>query len=263
MKPSGDSSHTQQQLSVIAGLNQLRMTNRFALQPITEELISSPEIEAYLSRDLDADIDADLRLENDIKTAIYLSVKRSKWKPRQSAKVLARYAVEQLRAARLTTLFHDKRIDARTYKEECENNFVQNTLAVVRRIKKRYGRKVIKTALTVGLALAGAPYAAALAGATILISALIPKKHKEKIKTKAKEVAKQSIEIVQRGLNKLKEKGRQTVSKVKETLARAFDNAQRIATPVIEAAKQVAAKAQEKAKVVKDKVKRWLGRIFN
>ena len=187
-------------------------------------------------------------------------MKRSKWKPRRSAKLLARQAVEELRAARLTTLYHDKRIDARTYQEECENNYVQNTLSVARRIKKRYGRRAVKTGLTVGLYLAGAPYAAAAAGAAMLGYALIPKKYKEKIRKKSRELATQAIETVGRGL--LKEKGRKAVQKVQDTLTRTFETARQLAEPVVAAARSVAERAMEKVDKAKEKVKSFFRRLF-
>lgn len=262
MNTRGDSSHTQLQLAVIAGLKQLRRTNRWGGFPLSEAQIQSQEVESYLMRGLDEDPLADARFEKDIQTAIYLSVKRSKWKPRKSAKLLARQAIEELRAARLTTLYHSNRIDAKTYKEECENNFVQNTIAVTRGIKKRYGRKALKTGLALGLYFAGAPYAAAAAGGAMLIHALIPKKYKEKIKKKTREVATQAIASVSRGLMQLKEKGRQVAQRVQTTLTRTFETARHIAEPVVAAAKSVAEKIKEKASAVKEKVKSVWNRLF-
>lgn len=263
MSAKSDSSHTQQQIAVIMGLKQLRSTNRWGFCPLTDAQIKNPEVEAYLLRGLDEDPVADARFEKDIQTAVYLSVKRSKWKPRNSAKLLAKQAVEELRAARLTTLYHDNRIDARTYKEECENNYVQNTLSVTRRIKKRYGRKALKSGLTLGLYLAGAPYAATAAGAAMLGYALIPKKHKEKIKKKTRELATQAIETVGRGLRQLKEKGRKAVQKVQDTLVRTFETARHIAEPVVAAARSVATKMKEKTREAKEKVKSFFKRLFS
>ena len=262
MSKIGDSSHTQQQLAVAVGLKQLRNTNRWGFWALDDAQIKSPEVESYLLRGLGEDPAADARLEKDIQTAIYLSVKRSKWKPRRSAKLLAKNAVEELRAARLTTLYHDKRIDAKTYKEECENNYVQNTLSVARRIKKRYGRKALKAGLTVALYLAGAPYAAVAAGGSMLVHALIPQKYKEKIKKKTREVATQAIETVSRGLRQLKEKGRQVAQRVQTTLTRTFETARRVSEPVVAAAKSVAEKVKEKAKAAKEKVKSVWNRLF-
>ena len=262
MSRRSDSSHTQQQVAVIVGLKQLRRTNRMGGCPLTDAQINSPEVEAYLLRGLDEDPEADARFEKDIQAAVYLSVKRSKWKPRRSAKLLARQAVEELRAARLTTLYHDKRIDARTYQEECENNYVQNTLSVARRIKKRYGRRAVKTGLTEGLYLAGAPYAAAAAGAAMLGYALIPKKYKEKIRKKSRELATQAIETVGRGLRQLKEKGRKAVQKVQDTLTRTFETARQLAEPVVAAARSVAERAMEKVDKAKEKVKSFFRRLF-
>ena len=263
MSVRSDSSHTQQQMAVIVGLKQLRKTNRWGLCHLKNAQIKSPEVEAYLLRGLDEDPVADARFEKDIQTAVYLSVKRSKWKPRSSAKLLAKQAVEELRAARLTTLYHDKRIDAITYQEECENNYVQNTLSVAHRIKKRYGRKALKTGLTLGLFLAGAPYAAVAAGAAMLGYELIPKKYKEKIKKKTRELATQAIETVGRGLRQLKEKGRKAVQKVQNTLTRTFETARHMAEPVMAAAKSVAAKVKEKAGEAREKVKSFFKRLFS
>ena len=262
MKRMGDSSHTQQQLAVIAGLKQLRRTNRWGLSPLTDAQINSPEVEFYLLRGLDENPVADARFEKAIQTAVYLSVKRSRWKPRKSAKLLARQAVEELRAARLTTLYHDKRIDARTYKEECENNYVQNTLSVARRIKKRYGRKFLKAGLTIGLYLAGAPYAAGAAAGAMVVNALIPKKYKQKVKNKVREVATNAIETISNGLKQLKEKGRQVVQRAQTALTQAFENPHHIAESVKAAASSVAKKIKEKATAAKEKVKSVWRRLF-
>lgn len=263
MSNSGNSSLTQQQLAVIAGLKQLRTTNRWGGSPLTDAQINSSEVEAYLLRGLDEDPAADARFEKDIQTAVYLAVKRSKWKPRGMAKVLAKQAVEELRAARLTTLYHDKRIDAITYHEECENNYVQNVLSVTRRIKKRYGRRVLKAGLTTALYLVGAPGAAVVAGASMLAYALVPKKYKEKINKKVREVATRAIETVSRGLRQLKEKGRQVAQKVQATMARTFETARQMAKPVMAAARSVAEKMKEKVQTAQVKVKSFFRKLFS
>lgn len=245
-----DSTHTQHQLAIIQGLKQLRYTNRWCLAPLSEAQIESKEVEEYLSRGLDEDISADSKLEKDIVTAVYLAVKRSKWKPRFSAKVLAKQAIEELRAARLTTLYHDNRIDARRYKEECENNYVMNTLSVARRVKKRYGRKAIKTGITLGLFLAGLPYAATAAGGVLLADAILPKKYKEKVKKQAKKVAKAAASTVKRGLTLLKEKGRKAAERVAEKLVETVQTANRMAQPVVEATRTFVEAVKEKGKKV-------------
>lgn len=262
MKVSGNSSHTQQQLAVMAGLKQLRISNRWAGCPLTEAQIESPEVESYLLRGLDEDCNADARFEKDIQTSIYLSVKRSKWKPRRIAKLLARQAVEELRAARLTTLYHDKRIDAITYKKESENNYVLNTLAVARSIKKRYVRKSLKTGLAVGLYLAGAPHAAVVAGGSMLTYALLPKKYKEKFKSKTKELARQAVNTVSSGLKQLKEKGRQAAENAQTVLINTFETARHIAEPVMSAAREVADKLKKKAIQTKGHIKSVWNRLF-
>lgn len=235
MKKYESSSHTQEQITVIEGLKQLRRTNRWLLFPLNNEQITSTEVQEYLSRELDENPSADAQLEKDIATAIYLSVKRSKWKPRQSAKLLARQAIEELRAARLTVLYHDNRISAKQYKEECENNYVMNTIAVAKRIKKRYGRIAIKTAITVGLAIAGLPEAATVAGATMLINAIIPKKHKEKIKKQAKQVVQAAVTNIRHGITRLKEMGRQVAECTANVLTQIAHKGQKLAEPILEA----------------------------
>lgn len=245
-----DRTHTQEQLAVIKGLKQLRRVNRWWLAPLTEEQISSPEVEAYLKRDLDADPVADAQLEKDLVTAIYLSVKRSKWKPRQSAKLLARQAIEELRAARLTALYHDNRISAKRYQEECANNYVQNALVVTKRVVKRYGYKALKGGLTLGLLLAGLPHAAVAAGGLMLVNALIPKKYKEKIKAKVKEIARTAVATVQRGLTHLKEKGRQVATQAASAIVKVTQAAQRVAEPVVEAVKSALQTVKEGTKKV-------------
>lgn len=265
-----DRTHTQDQLAVIEGLKLLRRANRWGFAPLTEAQMQSPEVEAYLQRGLDENPTADAQLEKDITTAIYLAVKRSKWKPGWSAKQLAYHAVEELRAARLTTLYHSGRIDAKRYKNECENNYVLNTLSVARSIKRRWGRRAIKVGITTGLLVAGAPYAAALAGAGMLVWALIPKKHKQKIKEKVRSVATAALNVVHKGLASLKKKGRQIVEKVATTVQNVIETGRRIAPLVVEAVgdfidtvKEKTQKAKEKVKQttrkVKDKVKSWFG----
>ena len=245
-----DKTHTQHQLAVIAGLKQLRKVNKWCLAPLTEEQISSPEVEAYLQRSLDEDPAADAQFEKDIATAVYLSVKRSKWKPRRSAKLLARQAIEELRAARLTVLYHDNRIDAKRYKEECENNYVANTLAVTRRIVKRYGFKVAKTALTVGLFLAGLPHAAVAAGGAMLVNALIPKKYKEKIKKKAGKIATEVVSTIQQGLTFLKEKGRSVAMQAANAIEKGMQAVEKIVSPVKNAMKRMCEPVVEKGKKI-------------
>lgn len=111
--------------------------------------------------------------------------------------------------------------------------------------------------------MAGAPYAAVAAGATMLGYELIPKKYKEKIKKKTRELATQAIETVGRGLRQLKEKGREAVQKVQNTLTRTFETARHMAEPVMAAAKSVAAKVKEKAGEAKEKVKSFFKRLFS
>ena len=183
-------------------------------------------------------------------TAIYLSVKRSKWKPRQSAKLLARQAIEELRAARLTVLYHDNRISAKRYQEECANNYVQNALVVTKRVVKRYGYKALKGGLTLGLLLAGLPHAAVAAGGLMLVNALIPKKYKEKIKAKVKEIARTAVATVQRGLTHLKEKGRQVATQAASAIVKVTQAAQRVAEPVVEAVKSALQTVKEGTKKV-------------
>lgn len=251
------SSHTQEQIAVIEGLKQLRLTNRWLLSPLSNEQITSTEVQAYLSRGLDDNPSADAQLEKDIATAIYLSVKRSKWKPRQSAKLLARQAIEELRAARLTVLYHDNRINAKQYKEECENNYVMNTIAVARRIKKRYGRIAIKTAITAGLVIAGLPEAATIAGAAMIVNAIIPKKHKEKIKKKAKQIVQAAVTNIRHGITKLKEMGRHVAERAANILTEIAHEGQKLAEPVLEATRNFISTAIHKTTEGLKKVFNW------
>ena len=108
----------------------------------------------------------------------------------------------------------------------------------------------MKGGLTLGLLLAGLPHAAVAAGGLMLVNALIPKKYKEKIKAKVKEIARTAVATVQRGLTHLKEKGRQVATQAASAIVKVTQAAQRVAEPVVEAVKSALQTVKEGTKKV-------------
>ena len=112
---------TRELIALEQGIQRLRKSNNWLKLGLNEGDFQSQEIIDYLQRPLGENVQLDVETENKIKAAVYLSVKRSKWKPRKIAKQLAEAAAEALRDARLVALYESNKIGAKQYKEECEN----------------------------------------------------------------------------------------------------------------------------------------------
>ena len=101
------------QIALEQGIQRLRKSNNWLKLGLNEGDFQSQEIIDYLQRPLGENVQLDVETENKIKAAVYLSVKRSKWKPRKIAKQLAEAAAEALRDARLVALYESNKIGAK------------------------------------------------------------------------------------------------------------------------------------------------------
>ena len=118
---------TRELIALEQGIQRLRKSNNWLKLGLNEGDFQSQEIIDYLQRPLGENVQLDVETENKIKAAVYLSVKRSKWKPRKIAKQLAEAAAEALRDARLVTLYESNKIGAKQYKEECKTILFQKS----------------------------------------------------------------------------------------------------------------------------------------
>lgn len=255
---------TRELIALEQGVQRLRKSNNWLKLGLNEDDFQSQEIIDYLQRPLGENVQLDVEVENKIKAAVYLSVKRSKWKPRKIAKQLAEAATEALRDARLVTLYESDKIGAKEYKEECENNFVSKVVSTTKFIKKRYGRKLVKSILATAIGIAGGP-AGLIAGGIMLVYEIIPKKIKEKIRKKVKEVALKAAETISQGITNLYRRGEKIASRVAEKVVKAAENVAEgisvYATPVIDSIKSVAHTIAEEVKEIGVRVKKvweWL-----
>lgn len=251
-------STSKELLALQKGINRLRKSNKWLKLGLSESDFQDEDIQAYLLRPLGENTQLDIETENKVKAAVYLATRRSKWKPRSIAKKLAESSVEALRDARLMSLYESDKISAKQFNEEIENNQVSKIAVTYKRIKKRYGRKICKTALTAAIsATCGGP-AGLISGGVMLISEVLPKKTKEKIKKTVKRAVKRTAEAVSHGIERLCDRAPQIASrvvrKVQETVDKVTQTVSRVATPVVEAVREVGHTIKEKAK----KVWKWL-----
>ena len=77
---------TRELIALEQGIQRLRKSNNWLKLGLNEGDFQSQEIIDYLQRPLGENVQLDVETENKIKAAVYLSVKRSKWKPRKIAK---------------------------------------------------------------------------------------------------------------------------------------------------------------------------------
>ena len=161
------------ELALAHGLERLRMSNSVLGLHIEDAAFDNKDIEAYLKRSIGENIALDEEIENKLKAAVYLSIRRSKWKPRAVAKHMAEVSAHALRDARLAYLYDTDMIAAGQYKTECEKNLVTNTVNAFKRLKARKNRASVKALLATGLALTvGGPYAF-MAGAILFATELL------------------------------------------------------------------------------------------
>lgn len=261
--------YTKEQLALLHSFDRLRSSDALLNVHMEDANLEDEEINNYLQREIGENTESDIQVENGIKAAAYLSVRRSKWKPRWVAKRMAELSAHALRDARLSYLYETERISASKYKEECEKNFVTNTVSVFKRIQKRQKRTAVKALLTAAIgATVGGP-AAAIAGGIMLAAVLIPKPIKEKIKKKTKKIVREAGETIVRATQKLYESGKEVATKVSEKLVEVAinisENASRYSEPIIETIHEttnaVVGTVKEIGRKVKNKAKKiwtWL-----
>lgn len=221
--------------------------------------VQDQELLDYLARGFGEDRKRDEELENKIKGAVYLSVRRCKWKPRFCAKELAEATVHALRDARLSYLYETDKISAKQYKEECERNFVTNTVNVWKKFQARRQRIACKALLETALILTVGGPAAVVAGGIMLATELIPPAYREKIIKKTKQIARQAGEAIVEATKELYKRGKKTAKRVAEKMVDIARNiAERTATyarPVVEATRRTVSAVVDTVKEVAGKVK--------
>lgn len=245
-------------LAIQRGIARLRKSNLWLMLGLSDSDFNNPDLQEYLSRPLDQDVAKDQEIENKVKAAVYLAVRRSKWKPRHAAKKLAEASVEALRDARLMTLHESNQITSKRLNEELENNQISKIATTFNHIKKRYGRKATKAALTIAVgATVGGP-ATAIAAGIMLFSELIPKKTKDKIKRNIKKKVKKIGESISNGVSHICEKAVESAPriarKIQETFSSVSERISQYAAPVVETVKEVKEKVVEKAKKIWKKI---------
>ena len=253
------SENTQDLIALQKGIARLRKSNNWLKLGLTESDFNNAGIQDYLLRPLGTNTEKDIEVENKLKAAVYLAVRRSKWKPRGTSKKLAEASVEALRDARLMSLYESGQIAAKQYHEELENNQISKIATTFTKVKKRYGRKATKLALSTAIGLTVGGPAGIIAGGVMLISEIIPKKTKEKIKKTIKRTIKRTGEVISRSIESLCDRAAvaapRIVKKVNETMERIGEATSRFVEPVVEVARSVGSAIKKGAK----KVLNWLG----
>lgn len=255
--------NTSDLIALQKGIARLRKSNRWLTLGLSDSDFNNPDIQEYLLRPLGTDIDKDIETENKLKAAVYLSVRRSKWKPRGIAKKLAESSVEALRDARLMSLYESEQITAKQYHEELENNQISKIATTFTRVKKRYGKKLIKGALKGALTLALGSVvgsgAGLIAGSVLLVSEIIPKKTKQKIKKTITRTIKRTGESITRSIENLCDRAAaaapKIVKKFNETIERVSVATSRIVEPIRDVVSSVGSSIKKGVK----KVLNWFG----
>jgi hypothetical protein len=225
---------------------------------LSESDFENSDIQAYLMRPLEENIEKDKEIENKVKAAVYLATRRSKWKPRATAKKLAEASVEALRDARLITLYESNQITAKQYNEELENNQVSKIATTFKRVKKRYARKTVKAALSIAIGLTCGGPAGAIASGIMLASELIPKNRKEKIKRNIKRNLKKIGEAVTDSVSRLCSRAASSapkiVEKIQETVHTVTENVSTYVAPIIDTCKEFGSAVARTAKKIWAKI---------
>lgn len=253
-------------VALVNAIVRLRISNFFLGTDFESAGVQDQDLLDYLTRGIGEDIKCDEEIENKIKGAVYLSVRRNKWKPRFIAKKLAEATVHALRDARLSYLYETDKISAKQYKDECDRNVVANTVNVCKKIQARRKRIACKTLLEAGLIAAVGGPAAVIAGGVMLATELIPPTYREKIVKKTKQIVKQAGDAIVDTTKKLYNKGKKTATRIAEKMV---DIAQNVvettaayARPVVEATRSVVSgvvdTVKETASKVKQKAKKLL-----
>lgn len=254
------------------GLQVLRTSNRFLLNPINKsELENNEDLEQYLLRPFWGDgsnQELDKTFEKSVMTAVILS--RSKYTPLEVAQARANAAVEELRNAKIVTQHENNALTSKQFEKLTKDNWVSNTISRVKRTKRFLKRKSLRYGLSATLALAGVPAAAAVTFAGQLIWDILPTRAKTKIKEKTKQIVTTAKEKVVSALTTLKEKGEVIAERVVDNIATGITRVAEMARPVVEKVKDVVQagceivssipivkKTVEKAKSAWEKVKSW------
>lgn len=251
--------NTSDLIALQKGIARLRKSNRWLTLGLSDSDFNNPDIQEYLLRPLGTDIDKDIETENKLKAAVYLSVRRSKWKPRGIAKKLAESSVEALRDARLMSLYESEQITAKQYREELENNQISKIATTFTKVKKRYGKKLAKGALTLTIGSVVGSGAGLIAGSVLLVSEIIPKKTKQKIKKTITRTIKRTGESITRSIENLCDRAAaaapKIVKKFNETIERVSVATSRIVEPIRDVVSSVGSSIKKGVK----KVLNWFG----
>ena len=250
-------------IALVNAIERLRVSNFILGTDVEKSGVESQELLDYLTRGIGEDSERDKELENKIKAAVYLSIRKIKWKPRFTAKKIAEATVHAMRDARLSYLYDTDKISAKQYKEQCESNFVTNTVNVYKRFQAKKERWACKTLMTAAIAATVGGPAGLIAGGVMLATELIPPSYREKIKRKTKEIARKAGETIVQTTKKLYKKGKKVARRVADkmvditqnvvqataTYARPIvDTAREVVRGVVDTVKETASKVKQKAK---------------
>lgn len=256
-----------EQLALLHSFTRLRKSDVLLNVHMDEVEFENKEIQEYIKRSIGENIEKDIQVENKIKAAAYLSVRKSKWKPSWMAKRMAELSAHALRDARLTYLYESERISAKQYKEESEKNFVTNTVNVFKRIKKKSERATVKALLTTAIGVTVGGPAAAIAGGIMLVTSFIPKPIKEKIKKQTIVIAKKASETIVKSTRTLYERGKVIATKVAEKIVDAATNISEslshYSAPIIETVRGMANCVMDTVKEVRNAVKEKTKKLWN
>lgn len=250
--------NTHDLIALQKGIARLRKSNKWLKLGISESDFNNPEIQEYLLRPLGSDTEKDIETENKLKAAVYLSVRRSKWKPRGTAKTLAEASVESLRDARLMSLYESEQISAKQYNEELENNQISKIATTFTRVKKRYGRKAAKAAISTAIGLTVGGPAGLIAGGIMLVSEIIPKKTKQKIKKSIKRTIKKTGETISRSIENLCNRAAAAAPKIVKKVNETIERVRTAATGIVEPIREIASSLGSSIKKTAKKVLSWL-----
>lgn len=258
--------NNKERAALAAGLETLRRCNKYLCKPVKKsELEDNSELNEYLLRPFwgnSADIERDKAFEKAIKTSIIKS--RKKITPVWLAKRRADAFVESMRNARIDVLYENG-ISAKEYEKLKKDNYVANTVVAVKRVKRFAKRKGIRYAASAALGIAAWPVGLAMFAGNVVWD-ILPTRHKQKLKDKAKKIiattkekvvssmqtlAKQGAKIANTvgetltsAVKTLANKGKEFVKAVKETVDVVKDIV--VASPVVQKTKEVAKKVWKK-----------------
>lgn len=253
------SETNKEHLALVNAIDRLRSSNFFLGIDLESVGIQDQDLFDYLTRCIGEDVERDKEVENKIKGAVYLSICRSKWKPRFVAKRFAEATAHALRDARLGYLYETDKISAKQYKEECEKNIVTNTVNVCKKIQARRKRIACKALLQAGLIVTVGGPTSLIAGAIMLTTELIPPAYREQILKNTKKIVKKTEDVIVDATRNLYNKGKKIANRVAEKMV---DIAQNVvettatyAHPIVDATRRVVSEVVDTVKETANKVK--------